>query len=285
LVIEKQTTLKRSVTLSGIALHTGHRVNLVLQPAPPNHGICFRRLDLPEKPMVQAALRNVVDTRRQTTIAAGAAKVHTAEHLLAAFNALGVDNILAEMTGPEPPVLDGSAKPFVDAIRHAGTVEQDVGREYLELTQPVFFEAGQTRMVALPDPAFRVSCTVKYNATPLDCQYLSIPITAETFVNELCEARTFCLYEEIEPLMAANLICGGSLENAVIIKGSAIFSKDGLRYEDEFVRHKILDLVGDLFLLGRRLRAHIIAIKPGHPTNVALACKIAELTGMAGQHP
>jgi len=270
----RQTTLRDSARIAGIALHTGCRVGLTVRPAAANTGIRFRRIDLPGAPEVQAFIGNVTDTRRGTTITQGEAKVHTVEHLLAAFHAMGVDNALVEMLGPEPPVLDGSAKAFVDMILATGTTELDETRQYLEVQQPVVFEAGETRMVVVPSPVFRISCTIKYGATVMDCQYLSIEVTPETFRRELCEARTFCLYHEIEPLMAANLICGGSLDNAVVIKGNAILSKEGLRYPDELVRHKILDIVGDLFLLGRRLRGQVIAIRPGHPGNVALARKI-----------
>ena len=272
----RQTTLKGHATVSGIALHTGRRVNLTMRPAGPDSGVRFRRVDLPDQPELRALIQNVIDTRRATTIAEGDAKVHTTEHILASFNALGVDNVTVDMTGPEPPILDGSAKPFVEMIQAAGLIEQEAPRSWIDIKEAVYLEAGETRMVILPDKAFRISCTVKYNATPMDCQYLSLELTAESFAGQLCEARTFCLYHEIEPLMAANLICGGSLDNAVVIKGDAILSKEGLRYPDEFVRHKTLDIVGDLYLLGQRLHGHVIAIKPGHPANVALARKISE---------
>jgi len=277
----KQKTLRGSATVSGIALHTGNRVNVTIRPGEENAGVRFRRVDLPGKPEVRGHIRHVVDTRRGTTIADGDAKVHTVEHVLAALSAMGVDNALVEMGGPEPPILDGSARPFVELVRRAGVREQDAEREFIEISDTVFLEAGETRMVVVPDPCFRVCCTVKYGATVLDCQHLSLEITTDSFVEELCPARTFCLYEEIEPLMAANLIAGGSLDNAVVIKGNAILSKEGLRYPDELVRHKMLDIVGDLFLLGRRLRAQIIAVKPGHPSNVALAREISKLVGDA----
>lgn len=269
-----QRTIRQSVSWSGIALHTGNRVKLSLNPAPPDYGIRFRRIDLPGKPQVRALVENVTDTRRGTTITEGGAAVTTVEHLLAAANALGYDNLLVDMVGPEPPVGDGSAQPFVELLDSAGAVEQDAPRTWLELAAPAWIETGETRLVVVPDPAFRISCVVKYNATPLDCQYLTLEINADTFRKELRLARTFCLFHEIEYLMKANLICGGSLDNAVIIKGNAILSKEGLRYPDEFVRHKMMDMVGDLFLLGRRLRGHVIAVKPGHPTNVELARRI-----------
>jgi len=251
-----------------------------LLPAGIDEGIRFRRVDLPGRPEVRALACNVTGTARATTIADGDAVVHTTEHLLAALYALGVDNAVIEMNGPEPPVMDGSAAPFVALVREAGVVAQDAEREFLDIQETLVLESGETIIVVTPDPDFRISCTVKYNSTPLDCQYLSLKVTPETFVAELCEARTFCLYHEIEHLMTADLIRGGSLDNAVVIKGDAIISKDGLRYPDEFVRHKILDTIGDLFLVGRRMHCHVIAVKPGHPTNVAMAQRIVEKAGV-----
>ncbi len=277
---EKQKTLQRRATLSGIALHTGDRVNLTLLPAEPGHGVVFRRTDMPGRPDVRAVISNVSDTRRATTIRHGDAVVHTTEHLLAAMHALGVDNALVEMNGPEPPVADGSAVAFLEMIREAGIVEQNAPRLFCELKQPVSMENNGTVMIALPYPILKISAVVKFGENPMACQYLSIDVTPESFEVELAKARTFCLYHEIEPLMTANLIRGGSLDNSVVLKGNAILSRDGLRYADELVRHKILDIVGDLFLVGRRLRAHIVAVKSGHPSNVALARGIVESAGV-----
>jgi len=272
----KQTTLRGPAVISGIALHTGNRVSLALQPAPAGTGIRFRRTDLPSGPTVAARVENVVDVQRGTTIAAGKACVHTVEHLLAALYARGVTNAFVEMAGPEPPVGDGSSVPFLEMIDRAGVRTLKASAPEVTVDHPLYLEEGETRMVVVPDAEFRISCTVKYGGSALYCQYLSIPITAETFDRELSKARTFCLYEEIEALMKANLIVGGSLDNAVVIKGDAVLSKEGLRYPDEFVRHKMLDIVGDLSLVGARLRAHVIAVRPGHPSNVALARMIRE---------
>jgi len=272
----KQTTLQRPATISGIALHTGNRVTLALAPAPEGTGIRFRRTDLPSKPMVAARVENVVDVQRGTTIADGDARVHTVEHLLAALYTRGVTNAIIDMAGPEPPVADGSSTPFLEMIDQAGIRTLDTEAPEIGVDRPVILEAGETRMVVAPDPKFRISCTVKYGSTTLFCQYLSIEVTRESFDRDLSKARTFCLYEEIEALMKANLIVGGSLDNAVVIKGDVVLSKEGLRYADEFVRHKMLDIVGDLSLLGARVRGHVIAVKPGHPSNVALARMIRE---------
>ncbi len=275
----RQRTVRGAASFSGIALHTGNRVKLTVLPAPADSGVRFRRTDLPGQPEIPALISEVVDTRRGTTLGRGAAQAHTVEHLLAAINALGLDNVTVEMTGPEPPIGDGSARPFLELLRGAGAVEQEALRRFYVVREPQWYEAGETWVIALPAPVFRISCTVKYNVTPLDCQYLALDISEDSFCRELAAARTFCLYQEIEYLMKNNLIRGGSLDNAVVIRQDAIFSKDGLRYPDELVRHKMLDMVGDFFLLGRRLRGHLIAIKPGHPANIELVRKLVEQPG------
>jgi UDP-3-O-acyl N-acetylglucosamine deacetylase len=275
----KQTTLRNAATITGITLHTGARVQLTLCPAPAGTGIRFCRTDLRGSPEIPARVENVVDVRRATTIGCGEARVHTVEHVLAALHAFGVDNARVEMTGPEPPVVDGSARAFVQLIRRAGIVELDADQSFFEVPRLTYLEMGQTRMIAVPDPALRISCTVKFGACVLDSQYLTLEVGPESFEQELAAARTFCLYEEIQALMAANLILGGSLDNAVVIKDGAILSKDGLRYGDELVRHKMLDLVGDLYLLGRRVHGHFIVVRPGHQSNVALNRLLVESLG------
>ncbi len=272
---ERQRTIQHAASFSGIALHTGNRVRLTVHPAEAGTGVRFRRVDLPGAPEIRALVTNVNDTRRGTTITENGASVHTVEHLLAAVNALGLDNLVIDMVGPEPPIGDGSAEPYVNLLREAGAVEQDAFRQYLAPKSMHHVRMGDTHLVLLPDPeAFRVTCTVKYHTNPADCQFLALAVTEESFLKELLRARTFCLFSEIEYLMKNNLIRGGSLDNAVVIRQDAIFSKEGLRYTDEFVRHKIMDMVGDLFLLGMRLKAHVIAVKPGHPSNVELAKKL-----------
>ena len=276
----RQRTLDGTASLSGIALHTGHRVRLAVHPGEADAGIVFRRTDLAGSPSVAASIHNVVDTRRGTTIAQGEAAVHTVEHLLAAFNALGIDNAVVDMDGPEPPVGDGSSDPFVKLVRTAGAREQNAERRFAEVKEILYYQKDDTRLVVVPDDAFRIACTVKFGGSAMDCQYLGLEVTEESFVKDLSLGRTFCQYHEIEALVKANLIRGGSLDNAVIIKGNAILSREGLRYADEFVRHKMLDIVGDFFLLGRRLKGQVIAIKPGHPSNVAMARIISEKLGI-----
>lgn len=268
----RQTTLKRPVYVSGIALHTGERIHMQVLPAEADNGIVFCRTDLPDQPKVRAKLDQVTDTRRATTICDRQVQVHTTEHLLAALFALGIDNAEIQMDGAEPPVADGSAAEFTKALREAGTHTQTANRKILKIADPVVFETGDSMLIGLPrDGEFRVSCTVRYNQSPLDCQYLSLAVTAETFSRDLANARTFCMYEEIEALMTADLIRGGSLDNAVVLKDDIVLSREGLRYDDEFVRHKILDLVGDLSLTGCRIEGHIVAVKPGHPSNIEFA--------------
>ncbi len=278
---EYQRTLKSSTRYSGITLHTGVRARITLTPAPENSGITVVRVDLPGAPGVRALATNVVDVERATTIADGAAAVHTVEHVLAALYACEVDNAVIEMDGPEPPIADGSSEPFVNMILKAGTKRQRAKRTVYRVTEPVYIELGPSKLIVLPCTEYRISCTVKYGDSMMDTQYLSLPVNTETFVNEMAKARTFCLYDEIEGLMTKGLIRGGSLDNAVVLRNGAIICKEGLRYADEFVRHKMLDIVGDLSLTGCRFVGEIIAIKPGHPSNVALARKLMEIIGIS----
>ena len=270
----KQCTIGKRVTYSGIALHTGVRAELAFEPAAENTGVIFRRVDLPGQPTIRALATNVVGVQRGTTIQEGEAKVWTVEHIMAALNAYGIDNVIVEMDDAEPTIADGSSLPFVKMIEEAGIIEQDAERKVFVVDRVYEFSEGGTTVRIEPHDEFKISCHVQYNETPLDDQEFETVVTAETFKNELCEARTFCLYREIEGLMAAGLIKGGSLDNAVVIKDGVIMSKDGVRYPNEIVRHKMLDIVGDLYLLGCKLKGHVIAEKPGHPSNVAVAQKI-----------
>lgn len=273
----KQHTLAGEVSTTGIALHTGFRVKMTMKPAPENTGKVFVRVDLPGKPSVEAIGTNVISVERATTLKDGEAVFHTVEHVLAALITQGVDNVICEIDRPEPPVADGSSKPFIDMIKSVGIVEQDAEREYFTVTKPHFLEQEHAIITMVPSDTFRISCTVKYDQSMLDCQYLSMEVTADSFEKELSLARTFCGYHELEYLMNAGLIRGGSLDNATVIHGETILSKDGLRYDDEFVRHKMLDIVGDFSLLGKPLKAHIIAVKPGHPSNVTMTKQLLEL--------
>ncbi len=269
--MEKQHTLKETAVLSGIALHTGARATLRIHPAEANSGIRFRRIDLPDKPEVAALVSNVVDVRRGTTIAAGNAVVYTVEHIMAALHACQVDNAIVEMDGQEAPIVDGSALPYLEMILEAGITEQDAAAKYWTTETPIVIDEGDTKMVIFPSDKLEISCTTSYVGIPYDPQYFSLTVTQESFREQLAPARTFVAYRDLEQLLAMGLVKGGSLDNAAIIHDGAIICKEELRFKDEIVRHKMLDIVGDIFLVGCRVKASIIAIKPGHPVNVKLA--------------
>jgi len=274
---EFQHTLSRSAGFSGTSLHTGEKVSLKLHPAPADHGIKFRRKDLPDEPTIDAKIDNLKMVERATTIGEGSMRVHTVEHVLAALSAMGVDNVIVEMDANEPPIGDGSAKAYVDVIKRAGVSAQEAPRKFFHVREPMHIETKTGAMlVLLPDNnGLRISCT---QAGPNNrfTQFMSTDIVPELFEREIAPARTFVYYEEVESLMEKNLIKGGSLENAVVVRGDAVLSKEPLRFQDEFVRHKILDIVGDLALVGCRIRGHLIAVKPGHAANAELARAIAK---------
>lgn len=275
-MISNQHTLAKSVSISGSSLHTGEEVTLTLHPAPVGTGRRFKRLDLPDHPTVQAHIAHVKEVERRTTLIDGAATVHTVEHVLSALSGLGVDNCLVEMDASEPPICDGSAAPFVEVIKKAGIVDQGQPRPVWEVTEPIHLETKSgSLMTIVPDPAFRVSCT-QVGPEGRMTQYQSLTITPETFAKDIAPARTFVFYEDVKPLMDKGLIKGGSLENALVVRGEQVLSKEALRFKDEFVRHKILDVVGDLALFGRAIRGHVIAIKPGHGPNTELCSLIAK---------
>jgi UDP-3-O-[3-hydroxymyristoyl] N-acetylglucosamine deacetylase / 3-hydroxyacyl-[acyl-carrier-protein] dehydratase len=268
---EFQHTVGKTASFSGTALHTGDKVTLKLHPAPVDHGIKFKRKDLQDEPTIDAKIENLKTVERATTIGEGSVRVHTVEHILSALSAMGVDNAIVEMDANEPPIGDGSAQPYVDLIKKAGLIVQDELRKFFDVREPMHVEAKTgALLVLLPDDKFRISCT---QAGPNNrfTQFLSMEVTPAVFEREIAPARTFVYYEDVKPLMDKNLIKGGSLENAIVVRGDAVLSKEPLRFEDEFVRHKILDIVGDLALVGRRIRGHIVAVKPGHATNANLA--------------
>ncbi len=243
-------------------------------PAPPNTGIRFRRVDLEGKPEIEATAENVVDNNRSTTLAArGHTRVHTVEHVLATFAGYGIDNAIVELDANEPPIGDGSAREYCKLIQEAGIVPQDERRECYKVTEPIQLEMGETVMTLFPDEAFRISCT-SADKQGRFTQFYSVELTPTTWERDLAHARTFCFYEEIAYLINHGLIKGGSLENAVVIRDDAVLTTEPLRYPDEFVRHKILDIVGDLALLGRPLRGHLVAVRPGHAANCELLRRI-----------
>ena len=269
----QQQTLNRPASYSGIGLHSGNRVTMTFLPAPPNSGIRFRRVDLEGKPEIEARVENVVENNRSTTLAKGNTRIHTVEHVLATFAGYGVDNAIVELDSNEPPIADGSAREYCKLVQEAGIVPQEERREAYAITEPIELEMGETVMSLFPDSGFKLSCTSSDRGGRFT-QYYSLELSPKTWEKELAHARTFCFYEEIEFLIKNGLIKGGSLENAVVIRDDAVLTTEPLRYADEFVRHKILDIVGDLALLGKPVLGHLIAVKPSHAANCELVRRI-----------
>ena len=271
----KQRTLLREVSIKGNALHTGDAVHMTFKPAPANHGIVFKRVDLHGHPELKPRIDQVTDLVRATTIQVGHAKLHTVEHVLSALSGCGIDNLLIEIDASEPPIMDGSARPFVQLIQQGEPVEQDAEREYFTLTDTVSFARGNSSIIALPYDGLKISCT-SADDRGIHTQHLSLVIDPEVYIAQVAAARTFTIYEDIEELIKLGKIKGGSLDCAIVIKGDKIISKEPLRFPDEFVRHKILDIIGDIVLLGIPLKAHIVATRPGHAVNAELTKALYE---------
>jgi UDP-3-O-[3-hydroxymyristoyl] N-acetylglucosamine deacetylase/3-hydroxyacyl-[acyl-carrier-protein] dehydratase len=269
----QQQTINCPATYAGVGLHSGNRVTMTILPAPPGTGIRFRRVDLEGKPEIEARVENVVENNRSTTLAKGNTKIQTVEHVLATFAGFGIDNAVVELDANEPPVGDGSAREYCKLIETAGIVAQDERRDPYVVTAPIELDMGETVMTLFPDDVFKISCT-SADRQGRFTQFYSLELSPKSWQKELSEARTFCFYEEIEFLIRNGLIKGGSLENAVVIRDDAVLTTEPLRYPDEFVRHKILDIVGDLSLLGRPLHGHLIAVKPSHAANCELVRRI-----------
>src|SRR5438045_1898528 len=272
---ELQHTVGKTAGFSGTSLHTGEKVSLKLHPAPADHGIKFKRKDLQDEPIIDVKIDNLKTVERATTLGEGAVRVHTVEHVLSALSAMDVDNAIVEMDANEPPIGDGSAQPYVDLIKKAGVTAQEQPRKFFDVREPMHVESKTgALLVLLPDDTFRISCT---QAGPNNrfAQFLSTEITPAIFEREIAPARTFVYYEDVQPLMEKNLIKGGSLENAIVIRGDAVLSKEPLRFPEQFVRHKILDIIGDLALFGQRIRGHVIAVRPGRGANAELVRALA----------
>src|SRR3954469_9893223 len=265
----KQRTLAREVSLKGSALHSGDAVTLTMKPAPVDHGVVFRRIDIHGSPELRPRVDQVTDLVRATTIQVGHAKIQTVEHVLSALHGCGVDNVIIEMDASEPPIMDGSAKPFVNLILQGEPVEQDKDREYFTLDAPISVTRGNSSLIALPSDELKISCTSS-DDRGIHTQHLSLTIDPDVYMTQIAAARTFTIYEDIEELLKLGKIKGGSLDCAVVIRGDKIISKEPLRFPDEFVRHKILDIIGDIMLLGQPLKAHIVATRPGHAINAEL---------------
>ncbi len=270
-----QKTLKNEVSFSGIGIHTGVGVKMRFCPAKEKSGISFKRIDLPGMPLIPATVEYVCDTARSTTLGIGNVRIHTVEHVLAALAAFQIDNLVIELDNIEPPVGNGSSDIFVEMIEEAGVIDQESTVPIVRLDQPVYWSDGHIHLAAIPHEGYRISYTLNYPESPvLRAQFHSIQITKETFKKEIAPCRTFSLYGEVSQLMDLGLIKGGSLDNAVIIKDEAVFSKNGLFFPDEMARHKILDMIGDFSLVGFDFHAHIMAIRSGHTSNFAFAKKL-----------
>ncbi len=272
-----QTTVREAQSVKGHALHTGSDVTLTVKPAGPNTGFIFKRLDLVDEPTVAAHIDNVKTVERATTLGEGHVKIHTVEHLLSALRGLGIDNAAIELDASEPPIGDGSARHFVEMLEKAGKQELEAPVAEFDLREPVRVTGRDGGyIIAWPSDRFEVTCT---NANHLGkhTQFRAWNPETGNYAKDIARARTFVFYEEVQPLMEKGLIKGGSLENAVVIRGDAILSREPLRYEDEFVRHKILDIIGDLSLFPGRLKAHLYAAKPSHALNVELARELYKI--------
>ncbi|WP_425498324.1 bifunctional UDP-3-O-[3-hydroxymyristoyl] N-acetylglucosamine deacetylase/3-hydroxyacyl-ACP dehydratase [Oceaniferula flava] len=264
-------TVASAATLEGTSLHTGEKVSLTVKPAPAGHGFKFRRVDLDDQPFIDADVDKVQTVERATTLAEGSVKVHTVEHILSALCGMGVDNAIIEMDANEPPIGDGSSAPYVELIKQAGIEQQDKPRKVYEIREPIHMETGNGSLITIvPDKKFRVSVT---NVGPDGrfTQYFSSEVTPELYEKEIAPARTFVYYEDVKPLLDKGLIKGGSLENAVVVRGEEVMSKEPMRYNNEFARHKALDVIGDLMLSGKRIMGHVICVKPGHGPNTKMA--------------
>lgn len=268
---QMQQTIKAPATLEGTSLHTGNKVTLTIKPAPVNHGFKFRRIDLPDQPFIAADVSKVQTVERATTLAEGSVKVHTVEHIISALTGMGVDNCLIEMDANEPPIADGSSAPYVELIKSVGIQQQDMPAKIWEIREPIHFDNGNGSIITIvPDKKFRISVTNIGNEGRFT-QFFSTEINPKTYEMEIAPARTFVYYEDVKPLLDKGLIKGGSIENAVVIRGEEVLSKEPMRFENEFARHKALDVIGDLMLSGKRITGHIICIRPGHGPNTDMA--------------
>ena len=297
--MEKQCTLKNKVSVKGAGLHTRQCGTLTFNPAPINSGIRFRRIDLESQPIIEADVDNVIDTARGTTLGKGGVKIYTVEHVLASLRGMGVDNVLIDIDVEEMPIMDGSARYFVEAIHKAGIVEQNATRNYLEIKEPISYKNEVLGIELLIEPCdkFEVDVKVKYNTRVLDEQQASLR-DIKDFEKEIAPCRTFVFLHELETLISRNLIKGGDLTNAivfvnrkvsdeeldriatffrkpkVVVKECGILNNVELYFENEPARHKLLDLIGDLSLVGRPIKGQVTAVKPGHFSNTSFARKI-----------
>ena len=268
-MLNHQQTIANSVSCSGIGVHSGRTVNLTIRPAPVNHGIRFIRVDLPGHPGVTAHFNNVVDTSLATVIGAEGCIVSTVEHLMAGLAGMSIDNAIVEVDGYEMPIMDGSAGPFTRLIESAGILSQDGPKCYFKVTRPISLSENGKSVTIHPSDEFRITCTIVFDHPLIGSQTCDYVINREIFAKEICSARTFGFLQEAEMMKRYGLGRGGSLDNAVIIDGDHVLNEGGLRWPDEFVRHKCLDCIGDFSLIGMPIMGHIVTSKSGHAFNHA----------------
>jgi len=273
-----QYTLKKSVTCCGIGLHTGRAVSMTISPAAANSGICFFRSDMTGQSVIPAHMDKVVDTTLATTLGEGQAKISTTEHLLAALRGVGIDNVHIAIDSHEVPIMDGSAGPFIHLLNHVGRKKQHALRKVLRITRPVSVTRGGKSIRIEPYDGFKVTGRISFEDNVIREQGYSVEVTRERFCQEIARARTFGFVEQVEQLWKNGLAQGGNLNNVVAIHwdGRSILNEDGLRFDDEFVRHKLLDLIGDMVLLGGPVLGHIIANRSGHSLHLELMQKIVD---------
>ncbi len=277
----RQRTLAEPVSREGHGLHTGKSVRATLLPAEVDTGFLFRRVDLAGHPAVRATVENVTGVEWETVIGSGDEAVRTIEHLLAAVVAARIDNLEVQLDGPEPPVLDGSSARWCEALREGGCAEQDAAARVLAVQEPLRLRAGDSRYDVLPHARYRVSAEIEFDNQTIGRQFASIEVEEERFCREVAAARTFGLASWREKLHARGLALGASHENTLVVTETGVEREVPLRYPDEFVRHKVIDVIGDLALVGARLRGHVVAHRPGHRGNVALARRLRELLDRA----
>ena len=264
-----QQTINMPVTCSGVGVHSGKTVHLTIKPAPVNHGIRFVRTDLPGQPGVTAHFNNVVDTSLATVIGAEGCIVSTIEHLMAGLTGMSIDNATVEVDAYELPIMDGSAGPFTRLIKSAGTLSQEGSKCYFKVNEPISLSENGKSVTIYPADEFRITCTIAYDHPLIGTQTCDFVIGRDIFEKEICSARTFGFLHEVEMMKRYGLARGGSLDNAVVIDGDHVLNEGGLRYPDEFVRHKALDCIGDFSLIGMPIMGHVVANKSGHAFNHA----------------
>ncbi len=272
----KQRTLKNVIRATGVGLHSGEMVYLTLRPAAPNTGVIFRRVDLDPVVEIEAKAENVGETALSTTLIQNGQRVSTVEHLLSAFAGLGIDNAYIDLNAAEVPIMDGSAGPFVFLVQSAGIEEQAVAKQFIRIKKPVLLEDGDKWAKFEPFEGFKVSFTIDFEHPAFTGrpQQVDVDFSSTSFVREVSRARTFGFMKDIEKLREMNLALGGSMDNAIVVDDFRVLNEDGLRYEDEFVRHKVLDAIGDLYLLGHSLIGAFVGHKSGHEVNNRLLRKL-----------